>query len=326
MKKKVYVISTGGTITAMGGISRTTGYQIGGMHLEALMGDMAMNTLPCDVAFEEMFNIFSDDITASHWLRLAARINELARDPEIGGFVVSHGTNTLEDTAYFLNLTLKTQKPVVVTGAMRPATAVSADGPFNLMQAIALAADEKAADKGVLVLFSDAIYGARDVHKVSTCRPQAFGGADLGCLGLMQDFNAVFMHASTKAHTQRSEFDVRGLSVLPRVDILYFYADAPVEQIRYAKSSARGLVLAGVGGGYCSEPWKACIREFTGAGLPVVRASRVANGVVSYDDIDDFCHTIPAGTLSPHKARILLMLALTKSSDAGYIKSVFAKY
>lgn len=324
--KKVHVIATGGTIAAAGGLSRTTGYQIGCLHIDSIIGDMAMNTLPCEVEWEELFNIFSDDITAQRWLRLAGRINELASDPDICGFVVTHGTNTLEDTAYFLNLTVKTDKPVVVTGAMRPATAISADGPFNLIQAIALAADDKAAGRGVLVLFSDAIYGAREARKISTYRPQAFGGGDAGCLGFMQDDRSVFIQESVKAHTLASEFDVRGLDALPRVDILYFYADAPVEQIRYVDSRVKGLVLAGVGGGYCSEGWKVCIREYARAGIPVVRTSKIANGIVSFDDIDDYCGTLPAGTLSPGKARILLMLALTQSPDADSIRRVIAKY
>ena len=326
MKQKVYVIATGGTITAAGGISRTTGYQIGCLHIDTIIGDMAMNTLPCGVEVEEIFNIFSDDITVSHWLRLAARINELADDPEIRGFVVSHGTNTLEDTAYFLNLTVRTDKPIVLTGGMRPATAISADGSYNLMQAIALAADDHARGKGVLVLFSDAIYGARDVMKISTYRPQAFGGGDVGILGFMQDYRAVFVHDPVKPHMGGGAFDVHNLAELPRVDILYFYADAPLDQVRYVKPFVKGLVLAGVGGGYCSESWKVCLRDYSMAGIPVVRASKIANGIVSFDDIDDYCRTFPAGTLSPQKARILLMLALTKSTQAEYIREVLSKY
>lgn len=326
MKKKVYVIATGGTITAAGGISRTTGYQIGCLHIDTIVGDMAMNTLPCDVEVEEIFNIFSEDISVSHWLRLAARINELADKPEICGFVVSHGTNTIEDTAYFLNLTVKTDKPIVLTGGIRPATAISADGPFNLMQAIALAADERTRGKGALVLFSDAIYAARDVMKVSTYRPQAFGGGDVGVLGFVQDYRAVFIHNPIKTHTSGGAFDVNNLSELPRVDILYYYADAPLDQLRCVKPFVKGLVLAGVGGGYCSESWKVCLRDYSAAGIPVVRASKIANGIVSFDDIDDYCRTFPAGTLSPPKARILLMLALTQSTQADYIREVLCKY
>ncbi len=326
MKRKVYVIATGGTITATGGVLRTTGYELGRLSIESILGDIGQNALNCEIVTEELFKIFSNDITVAHWLKLAARINELAAKPEVCGFVVTHGTDTLEDTAYFLNLTVKTDKPVVVTGGMRPATAISPDGPFNLLQAIALATDENAAGRGVLVLFSDAIYGARDVSKVNTYRPQAFDGRDVGLLGFMQEHRPAFVHRSVKTHTRESEFDTRGVERLPRVDILTFYADAPLDQVRHVRSLVKGLVLAGVGGGYCSESWQVCLREYSRSGIPIIRASHIANGIVSDDDIDLYCETIPAGTLAPNKARILLMLALMKSTDTSYIRQILETY
>ncbi len=326
MNKKVYVIATGGTISAGGKAGKTTGYNIGAFGIETLLSGIPLDACGCGVECEQFFNISSDDITVAHWLALASRINALAKDDDIAGFVVTHGTNTLEETAYFLNLTVKTKKPVIVTGAMYPATAPCFDGAQNLYEAIALAANENASQRGVMVLFADGIYSSRDVRKENPYRMQAFGGADAGLLGFMQDERAYFLHGSDKRHTCMSEFDTEGKTVLPRVDIAYFYADAPAEQLDYIGDGVNGLVIAGAGGGFCSEAWKTRIKALTDAGMPVIRATKLCNGVVSADDIDRVCGTIPAGTLYPQKARILLMLALTVSSDPAYIAQLLERY
>ncbi len=323
--RKVIILGTGGTIAGVGTPGLTTGYFSGGMDIDSLItGIPGLKDLAWLVG-EQIVNVNSDDITQKDWLKLTERINELAGRSDIAGFVVTHGTDTLEETAFFLNLTVKTRKPVVITGAMRPATALSPDGPFNLYQAVALASSPDAYGKGVLAVFSDAIYSARDVQKGSTFHVDAFSSDDFGCLGYIRDTKPYFYNAPVKKHTVDTEFDVRDLTELPKVSIAYFHVDADPEILRFQMEKSDGLIIAGAGNGEMSLLWEAEVRALEDSGKPIVITSRIHDGIVTLHE------NLPANvfsgdTLYPQKARILLMLALTKTRDIPTIRRIFENY
>ena len=226
MQKHIYILATGGTIAGVGEAGATEGYASGVLPVEALLSGLPRLPRMAEVTGEQYASLNSDDITQAIWLDMARRLDSLALSDRYDGFVITHGTDTLEESAYFFHLALRTDKPVVITGAMRPATATSADGPLNLYQAVALAASEEARGHGVLVVFNEGIYSARDVRKGNTFRTHAITGGDMGSLGLMRDEHPVFYHASLKRHTARTCFDLSGVESLPTVAIAYFHVDA----------------------------------------------------------------------------------------------------
>jgi L-asparaginase len=281
---------------------------------------------------EQIVNVSSSDITLKNWLTLANRVNNIfADDPKVAGIVVTHGTNTLEETAYFLNLTVKDDRPVVLVGAMRPATAISADGPFNLLNAIRTASSPEARGKGVLIVMNDEINGARDVTKTNTYHLETFRAPELGFLGYIDEDKVSFYRTSTKRHTVKSEFDVSGISEFPKVDIAYSYVEPSTAMIQaLVGSGVQGIVFAGAGAGTLSSFEKSALKTVLSSpseSRPVmVRSSRTGNGRVIGRDEYDSMGMIPADTLNPQKARILLMLALTKTNDLKAIKRMFAEY
>ena len=329
----VWVLSTGGTIAGTGASSISlTQYKSGSLLGEALVAAVPEIKSIATVKTEQIANVSSNDITINHWLTMANRINEIfANDPKVAGIVVTHGTNTLEETAYFLNLTVKDDRPVILVGAMRPATAISADGPLNLLNAVRTAVTPDARGKGVLVVLNDEINAARDATKTNTLRVETFRAPELGLLGYVDGDKVTFYRASTKRHTVQSEFDVRGLRDLPKTDILYSYVQPNPATIKaLVDSGVRGIVFAGTGDGLLSAEERAALADVIA--LPpskrplLIRSNRVGNGrVVARDDYDKL-GMIPADTLNPQKARILLMLALTKTSDPAEIKRMFEQY
>ena len=322
----VLVLATGGTIAGTGSRGKATNYRPGQLDVNALL-DMADGAHDvANVRALQICNVNSDDITARDWLRLARAINEHAADPEIDGFVVTHGTDTLDETAYFLNLVVKTDKPVILTGAMRPATATSADGPMNLLQSIALAGDPQARGRGVMVVFSDGIFGGRDVRKISTFQTDAFSASDFGCMGYMLEGKPHFYNASSKAHTFATEFDVDGINDLPPVAVAYFAVDADPRVLDFfVEAGARGIVVAGAGAGCYSRAWNERIAAFAGSGVPVVRSSRIGAGMITRDDAYEG-DLVKGNDLAPQKAAVLLRLALTRTTDVGEIQAMFDRY
>lgn len=318
----VVVLATGGTIAGTGEAGKTTGYSAGQLDVGTLVASAAGITDIANVRGVQVCNVGSDDITDAYWIQMAQTINELAADDAISGFAVTHGTDTLEETAYFLNLAVKTDKPVVITGAMRPSTATSADGPMNLYQTIALAANPDAVGRGAMVVFSDGIYGGRDVQKVNTFKTDAFSMRDMGCLGYMQDNNAYFYNATTKKHTVDTEFSVDGLDALPAVGVAYFTIDADPGVLDYYAENAEGIVIAGAGAGSYSGLWGEKIEELVGQGIPVIDCSRINNGLVSGEDGG----MIEGYNLPPQKAVVLLRLALTVTNDLDEIQEMFKTY
>jgi L-asparaginase len=329
----VYVLSTGGTIAGQGSSATDlSNYKPG-----TILGEQLVKAVPqiaqiATVKVEQIANVNSSDITIEHWLTLSKRIQKiLAEDPNVTGFVITHGTNTLEETAYFLNLTVRSDKPVVLVGSMRPATAMSADGPLNLLNAVRTAIAPEARGKGTLIVLNDEINAARDTTKTNTLRVETFRAPELGLLGYIDEDKVSFYRSTTKRHTLNSEFDVTSLTQLPKVAILYSYVEPEASLIRAAVSSgAQGIVFAGSGNGTLSSFEKVVVKEVAArpaASRPaLVRSSRVGNGRVTATADYDAMGVIPADTLNPQKARILLMLALAKTADPKEIRRIFSEY
>lgn len=319
---KVVVLATGGTIAGVGDPGKIAGYKPGILTAEVLLWGVPEIDEVADIEVVQVCNVNSDDITAEIWLELANTINQMAEDPDVKGFVITHGTDTMEETAYFLNLTVKTDKPVVLTGAMRPATALSADGPMNLYESVCVAASAEAVGHGVLIVFSDRIYAARTMTKTSTYNVMAIAAGEMGAIGIVRD-GAVYLYEDPmKKHTTESAFDISGLTTLPKVSVLYFSVDADPELLRYAAEHSDGLVIAGAGAGEFSEKWIEIINELT---IPVIISSRIDDGVITKDNL--LCkNTVAANTLPPQKAAILLRLALTGETSQEQLEALFEQY
>jgi len=329
----VYVLSTGGTIAGASASSTDlSNYKPGTILGEQLVKAVPQIAQVADVRVEQIVNIPSHDLTIANWLTLASRIQRiLAEQPAVAGFVITHGTNTLEETSYFLNLTVRSDRPVVLVGSMRPATAISADGPLNLLNAVRTAASPDARGKGALIVMNDEILGARDTTKTNTLRVETFKAPELGLLGYVDDDKVAFYRASTKRHTAASEFDVASLTALPKVTVVYSYVDPDPALIRAAVAAgAKGIVFAGTGNGALATAEREAILEINklpAASRPVlVRSSRVGNGRVTATTQFEELGVIAADTLNPQKARILLMLALTKTTDLREVRRMFAEY
>jgi len=257
---------------------------------------------------------------------IAARMELVARRPEVGGMVFVQGTNSIEETAYFLNLTVHTDKPMVVTGAQRPFTALGSDGPLNLIDAIRVAGSTKAQGIGVLVVANGEINAARDVTKTNTYRLQTFRSRDLGILGYADLDEIVFYRATTRRHTVNSEFDVSNVERLPRVDVIYAFTGTRADLATAAVGAgAEGLVIAGSGAGSTGDMRKE-LAALAAKGVVVVRSSRVGDGRVVRDDNWQEPGMVAADNLSPHKAAWLLTLALTRTRDPDAIQRMFDEY
>ena len=257
---------------------------------------------------------------------IAGRMELVARRPEVGGIVFVQGTNSIEETAYFLNLTVHTDKPIVVTGAQRPFTALGSDGPLNLIDAIRVAASSKARGAGVLVVANSEINAARDVTKTNTYRLQTFRSRDLGILGYTDPDQIVFYRMPTRRHTINSEFDIANLERLPRVDVIYVFTGARADLATAAvNAGAEGLVIAGSGAGSTGEMRKE-LAKLAAQGVVIVRSSRVGDGRVVRDDNWQEPGMVAADNLSPHKAAWLLTLALTRTRDPDAIQRMFDEY
>lgn len=327
----VWVFSTGGTIAGSGSSSTDfSNYEAGSITGEVLVASVPQLAEIADIKVEQVVNVNSSNLTTANLLKLSQRINETLDDPNVAGVVVTHGTNTLEETAYFLNLTVKSDRPVVVVGAMRPATAISADGPLNLLNAVRVATSPEAHGKGALIVLNDEINAAREATKTNTFRVETFRAPDFGFLGYVDEDKVAFYRASTKRHTSASEFDVSDLTELPVVDVLYSYIEPNAKTIpALVSAGSKGIVFAATGGGELTDNEKAEIRALseTNNQMPIlVRASRTGSGRVIRTTAYDQMGLIPADNLNPQKARILLMLALTRTTDPGEIRRMFAEY
>ncbi|EOH5841403.1 type II asparaginase [Campylobacter jejuni] len=327
-KSRIAILGTGGTIAGfIDSTIATTGYTAGAIDIDVLIKAVPQIRDLADISWEQIANIDSSNMCDEIWLRLAKKIAKLFAEG-IDGVVITHGTDTMEETAYFLNLTIKSDKPVVLVGAMRPSTAISADGPKNLYNAVALVANKEAKNKGIMVAINDKILSARGVVKTHSLNVDAFSSPDFGDLGYIVDGKVFFYNNVTKAHTKNAPFDVSKLTSLPKVDILYSYSNdgSGVAAKALFEHGTKGIVVAGSGAGSIHKNQKDVLKELLKKGLKVVVSSRVVAGCVAVSDSDEKLGFISAEDLNPQKARVLLILALTKTSDPKKIQEYFLKY
>ena len=326
-RPKLALVGTGGTIAATTQSNLgLTDYDITQGVETLLQAVPALNEL-ADLECHQLFNVDSRAMSSRMLLELSHKLNALLARPDINGAVITHGTDTLEESAFFLHLTLKTDKPVVMTAAMRPASALSADGPLNLYQAVQVACSSRAQDQGVLVLLNDQIHSARFLSKQHTTQTGAFGSPDAGPLGLVAGGQARFMMRSLLPHTHSSLFDVRSLHSLPKVQIFYDHPDTLAELYRHAaQSGVQGLVVAATGNGSLTPGALEGVSLAHRLGVVCVRASRIPAGPVTDSAYDADHHTIAAHYLPAQKARILLMLSLANKLEHDEIEAVFRDY
>jgi L-asparaginase len=316
---RVKIVATGGTIanTAEGRI-----------HIDQLLDEVPGARDIADVETEELIRVGSGAIGSAQWLEIARAVDAAARDARFDGMIVTHGTFTAEETAFFLNLVVRTEKPLVVVCSQRRHGEPGNDGDRNLLDALRIATHPEAAGKGVLVVLNEEIHAARDVTKTNQ-RPSGFASSGLGLLGHAEVDQVSFYRAPLRRHTYRSAFDIRELQGLPRVDILAAYPDADDVAVRaFMQAGTRGIVIHGFAySGIPSEGQRPALREALDAGIAVVQTNRGGGGRISaispgYPPSP----FIKGDNLSAQKARILLMLAFTKTSDAAELQRVFDEY
>lgn len=328
---RVIVLSTGGTIAGQQPNTDKAGYVSGKIPIEELLKNIPSITQKAIVQGEQIASIGSYDMTVDIWIKLARRINEIFAKNEADGIVITHGTDTQEETAYFLNLTVQSEKPVVLTGAMRPATAISADGSQNLYDAIIVASDTSSKGKGVLLCFNENIYDAKNVVKTSMTNLNAFSSPNTGALGQVYDSKVFYNTQTLNRHGGFAAFDVSKLDSLPKVEIVYAYAGASNVAINaFIDNNVAGIIIAGTGGGSFDKAILESVKIAVKKGIPVVRSSRVVSGRVTTGYVgvfdDSKLGTLVSDNLNPQKARILLMLALTKTDDKKKIQEMFFRY
>jgi L-asparaginase len=271
---------------------------------------------------EEVIRVGSSSIRLENWLTLARRVNDiLAREPEVKGVVVTHGSNTVEETAYFLSLTVKSDKPVVLTAAQRQFTTLSSDSPKNFLQAVRVAVSDEARGKGALVVVNDMIHAARDVTKTLSYRLETYDSRDLGALGLVDEDKVSFYRAPTR---RGHAFDLEKITTLPRVDIVYTYADADGTLIDASK--AEGLVIAGFPTGSGTPAMDEAVKRAVARGVPVVMTHRGGAGRVQDTRAKEARPLLWGDNLTPQKARILLMLGLTRTRNTAELQKIFNTY
>lgn len=328
-KPNVVILATGGTIAGAAATGAQAGYTSGQVTIDAMINAVPDVKNLANIKGEQISNVGSQDMSLAIMLKLAQRINELLVSKDVAGVVITHGTDTMEETAYFLNLVVKSDKPVVLVGSMRPSTAISADGPLNLYNAIAVAADPKAKGHGVMLVMNDWIHSAQTLVKVSTTAVQTFMSPVRGLIGTVNYGVAEYYRIPHNKFGAQSEFSVNGVTTLPRVDIIYGCTDMPADLIDASvEHGAKAIVIAGVGNGNMpKEALDACERAAK-KGVVVVRSTRVATGNVSrnVEVDDDKLGLVASYDLNPQKARILLSIALLKPRKMEEIQNLFYQY
>ena len=322
----ITVLATGGTIAGGGDSATSSSYQAGKVGIDALINAVPETKKIANLSGEQLVNIGSQDMNDQVWLTLAKKINQDCDKTD--GFVITHGTDTLEETAFFLDLTTYCKKPIVLVGAMRPSTALGADGPLNLYNAVVLATDKSAGDRGVLMAMNDKVVQGRNVMKMSTTEVQAFDAVNAGAEGFIHDGKVTYFQAPQPREINAA-FDVSKLDKLPAVGIVYNYANAsaaPVKALR--EEGAEGIVSAGVGNGNMYKTVFDALAKAAKEDVVVVRASRVPTGYTTRNaEVDDNLYGFVASErLNPQKARVLLQLALTETKDPQKIQMLFEKY
>ena len=323
MRKRIHILAMGGTIAGKAGDSAaTTGYQAGAMGIEELVAAVPQVKEIAEITGEQIAAIDSKDITAAEQLRLAGRVRELLLKGDVDGIVVTHGTDTMEESAYLLDLLHFADKPVVFTGAMRPVTALSADGPLNLLDAVRVAASDNARDRGVLVVLNNAIHSARLVTKISTTAVETFQSPNGGAIGAVNDGVVVFYHSAELHHLPnalRVSEQLTGQGELPYVPILYGHSDDDGRLVEYVvENGAKAIVYAGMGNGSVPARVETELAAAVQNGILVIRASSSPCGMVTQaEESYEQAGFIASGLINPRKARLLLQVAVSAAMPAG---------
>jgi L-asparaginase len=328
-KPNVCILATGGTIAGAQSDKSAYGYQSGTFKVEDLISAVPTMKDLANISGEQIANIGSQDMNDDVWLKLAHKINEDFSKGKCDGVVITHGTDTMEETAFYLNLVVKSEKPVVLVGSMRPATAISADGPSNLYNAVATAVDAKAKDRGVLVVMNDEIHYARNVEKKNTTNVETFKSTERGAAGLVNSGKITWFEPTNKKHTEDSEFSKKEIKDLPQVEIIYAHANMNPALIEAAvNGGAKGIVVAGVGDGNMSKEALDVLEKEAKKGVLVVRSTRLSDGIVLRNNEvdDDKMGFVASGEFNPEKSRVLAMLALTKTKDPRKVQEMFNTY
>ena len=322
-KRKIYVLACGGTIAGKAkSADDLTGYEAGKTSIGELLDAVPAIGDYADVKGEQFVNIDSSDMTEALWQALAARVQEVADRDDVDGIVITHGTDTMEESAYYLNLTVHTRKPVVLTGSMRPATAISADGPLNLLEAVQAAADAALGDCGVVIVMNSVIHSARFVEKTDTTHVDTFKGRQMGYLGYMQDGRVRLYQKPLRKHTFSSE--LVSPATLPQVAVVYAYVGLSSDDVVQLARGKAGIVMAGLGHGKMPAPVWSALQPLIKEGLVVVRAARALGGMVT--PVSSYEGTVTADSLTPQKAKILLQLTLVRTKNPAEIQAFFDAY
>ena len=332
-KPRIAVVATGGTIAGVGRAAIDAGGSSAGYQSAVLSAAELLAAVPglnrlADLRAEQLLQIDSVDFTDDRLLLLARRVAELCAQPDVDGVVITHGTDTMEETAYFLHLTVRSAKPIVFTGSMRPGTAVAADGPANVLHAVTVASHESSGGRGVLLVMNEGIHSARDVAKVHAMRLDAFASPH-GPLGLVVEGAPRWYRAVTRPHTMASEFNIADLDALPLVGVVTSHGNMRREMYdAWAAAGARAIVHAGFGGGTVPAHLKPVLAELCAGGVPVIRCSRVGDGPVirNANFNDDEVGTVVSDDQNPPRARLLAALALTRTSGADSLQQAFWRY
>ncbi len=325
----VVILATGGTIAGSAESGTSAGYTSGQVGIQTMIDAVPGIKELANISGEQISNVGSQDISIEIWLKLAERINELLASSNVDGIVITHGTDTQEETAYFLNLVINSDKPVVTTGSMRPSTAVSAEGPLNLYNAVAVAASPKSKGRGVMLVMNDQIHSAQAVTKTNTTSVQTFMSPMQGLMGAVLYGQLEFYRDPHGIHTINSTFSVEGIKALPRVDIIYACADASADMIDMCvKAGAKGIVIAGVGNGNMTGAMLEAAKKASDKGVIVVRSTRVPTGYVlrNAEVNDDENGTVASDELNAQKSRVLLMLALLQKRSIAETQELFYTY
>ncbi len=342
MKKNIVILATGGTIAGSGLSPNQAGYVPATLSAEDLLKNISGVNKLANISCKQIFSISSQNITEKHWLEIAKQANQLLNQDQVDGIVITHGTDTMEETAYFLHLTVNSPKPIIITGAMRPATAISSDGPINLYNAIALACHSQAFNKGVLLLMADKIFSARDVSKINASAIEAFAANNSGNIGHILYGDAQIYYQPLRKHTNQSQFGIDKILnlskssqefCLPSVEILLIYAGLDAEIVDYlVEKGCKAIVVAGLGNGNCGQNILPKLIKAAQQGVLIIKSSRTGVGLVAknIELEDDKLGFITADNLSPQKTRILTKLALLETENSPdkikEIQAIFAKY
>ncbi len=328
---RVIILATGGTIAGKDASPDRAAYESGKVLIQDLLVSIPTINKLVDIKGEQIANVASSNMTIEIWMKLAGRIKEIFANNEADGVVITHGTDTQEETAYFLSLTIQSNKPVVITGSMRPSTALSADGPKNLYDAILVAAAPQSRGKGVVQSFNEMIFDAKNVTKTNTSNVNAFSSPNAGPIGSIYDGQVKYINLPIQTNNQTPFFDISKITQLPKVEIVYMYVDASTTPLNtMINEMVDGIIIAGAGGGSYSKAFQDATENAKQKKVTIVRSSRVVSGNVTIATTEEFndikMNTVAAIDHNPQKARILLMLALTKTKDREKLQEIFMNY